>query len=432
MIAVVALLSFFSSYDVLPLTLSAPFGDLFAHARKQPGYSVTGSITIAERGRPVTIDGVTVTARGHTSLRETECTFPKLKVEFPRESGLHSLKIGTHCGEAIGTTLTPKYGRLANEQSPHREAVVYRLLEALGVPTLKARPARITYVATGAPGSGGPQVVRNAMLLEGNEAAVKRLGGSKDIEESEFTNAQDQFTPEDTAAIAFAEAMIGNFDWCLRMAPRDRYRCDTQHPLWNIGAAAGAGDHATPFMYDFDVSGMVAGHHLWFKNVFTAAFSSSASEPWVEVFAQLQRTRTLFTRATLDATRQRFMRQKANAYRAIDAAPIDAAGRALIVQYLDSFFAIIGADAEFYRPVVVASNTRAYADANGAAGACGDASVVPVGTAVSAPLQKNDRYVQVRLLDVLWRWAPPVKCPTIHEEAVWIDAAAISADFPAR
>jgi hypothetical protein len=432
MIAVVALLSFFSGYDVIPLTLSAPFGDLFAHARRQAGYSVTGSMTMVERGRPVTIDGVTFTARGHTSLRETECTFPKLKVEFPRESGLHSVKIGTHCGEAAGTTVTPKYGRLANELSPHREAAIYRLLETLGVPTLKARPARITYIDTGAPGSDGARMVRNAMLLEGNESAAKRLGGSKDIEESEFTNARDRFTPEDTATIAFAEAMIGNFDWCLRMTPTDRYRCDAQHPLWNIGAAAGAGEHAIPFMYDFDVSGMVAGHHLWFKNVFSTAFSSSASEPWIEVFAQLQRTRTLFTRATLDTTRRRFMRQKANAYRVIDAAPIDVAGRALMVQYLDSFFAIIAADADFYQPVVVAPKTRAYTDANGAAGACGDASVLPVGTAVSTPLQKNDRYVQVRVLDVLWRWAPPVKCPAIHENAVWIDAAAISADFPAR
>src|SRR5207302_7539610 len=40
MIAVAALVAFFSSYDILPLTLSAPFNDLFVHARKNPDYSI--------------------------------------------------------------------------------------------------------------------------------------------------------------------------------------------------------------------------------------------------------------------------------------------------------------------------------------------------------------------------------------------------------
>jgi hypothetical protein len=39
--------------------------------------------------------------------------------------------------------------------------------------------------------------------------------------------------------------------------------------------------------------------------------------------------------------------------------------------------------------------------------------------------------VQVILLDALWRWAPPTPCKGIHGQ-VWIDAAAISREFPAR
>jgi len=38
--------------------------------------------------------------------------------------------------------------------------------------------------------------------------------------------------------------------------------------------------------------------------------------------------------------------------------------------------------------------------------------------------------IQVRLLDALWRWAPPVKCPDIRKTPVWIDKAAVTRDYP--
>jgi hypothetical protein len=431
-VAALALVSFFSSYDVLPMTLSAPFGDLFAHARAQPGYSVTGSVAFSDHGHDITVDGVTFTARGHTSLRETECTFPKLKLDFPRESGLHSVKIGTHCGDSTGSAVTPRYGRLPNESSPHREAATYRLLEAMGVPSLKARPARITYVDTGASRSAKQSIERNAMLLEGTETAVKRQGGSAEIDVAQFTNAQDAFSVEDTVAVAFAEAMIGNFDWCLRMTPTDTYRCDAQHPLWNITAMRRDGGRARPLMHDFDVAGIVVGHHLWFGGVFTTKFAPSATEVSIEVLAQLERTRTLFSRTDLDAARRRFIDRKASAYRVLEAASVDAAGRAQMAQYLDSFFAIVGSDAAFYRPVVAVPETYAYADPQGASVVCASRGAVPIGTPVSEPLQKTDRLVLVRVLDALWRWAPPVKCASIHDGPVWIDADAISSNFPPR
>jgi len=432
MLAALVLISFFSSHDVLPMTLSAPFDDLFAHARKNPGYSVTGSLVFAEHGRDVTIDGVTFTARGHTSLRESECRFPKLKLEFPRDSGLHSVKIGTHCSDSTSNTVTPRYGRLPNDTSPHREAAVYRLLEAMGVPSLKARPARITYVDTGRSQSATQSIERDAMLLEGTEAAVKRQGGWGEIDVAQFTNARDAFSVEDTAALAFAEAMIGNFDWCLRMTPTDTYRCDAQHPLWNITAMRRSGGRARPLVHDFDVAGIVVGHHLWFGGVFTTQFAPSASEVSIEVLAQLERTRTIFTRADLDATRRRFIDRKANAYRVLDDLSIDAAGRAQMVQYLDSFFAIVGSEAAFYRPVVAVPETYAYADPQGASVVCAGRGAVPIGTPVSEPLQKTDRLVLVRILDALWRWAPPVKCAPIHDGPVWIEAGAISSKFPER
>ena len=80
-------------------------------------------------------------------------------------------------------------------------------------------------------------------------------------------------------------------------------------------------------LYDFDLAGMVTGHHRWIGLVFNPAFAPGASEAELEVLAQLQRTRTLFTRAQLDAARAEFVRHKEEAYTVLTEAQLDDAGR---------------------------------------------------------------------------------------------------------
>jgi hypothetical protein len=436
--------SLFSSYEVVPLQLKAPFNHLFDKARTDDNYEVTGTLRYNDGSRDVTIENVSVGLRGHTSKREGECAFPKLKVQLPANSadhgtllsGLRSLKIGTHCGDAAADTVTKEFGRLANERSPLREAFVYRLLDAVGVPALKARAARITYVFTDAgDGRSAAQaahpVVRNGLLLEDSDAAVKRLGGERELDVKAFTDARAMFSTADTARLAFAEAMIGNFDWCLKMFPHDAYRCDARHPLWNIVAAATADGHARPLIYDFDIAGIVVGRHSWFKNAFNEAFVASRSHTDIEVLAQVQRTRTLFTRADLDATRSEFLKRKAHAYQALENAPLDSAGKRLAQEYLDSFYKAIEADQGFYRPVVVTAGTKLYANEHRAI-ACASRADIPVGTPVSEPLQKKGTLIQVVVLDALWNWAERAPCAAVQQAPMWIDASAVSSDFPKK
>jgi len=431
----------FSGNQPLPLRLEAPFNDLFDHA-KDDTYAITGTLTVADEGHNTTVD-VRISLRGNTSKLESECPFPKLKLEFPREpqdapgpfAGLTSLKIGTHCGEETGDQLTRKFGRLPNQRSPFREAFVYRLLAALDVPALRARPATITYHYTDArAGMSPPQdvpIVRNAMLLEGADEAVRRVGGRREIAEDAFTNARSAFRASDTIRLAFAEALIGNFDWCLKMAPDDSYRCDARHPLWNILAANVDDAPAIPLMYDFDVAGIVSGRHPWFHDVFDTAFLPGSSERDIEVMAQLQRLRALFGRDDLDAARAAFGRRKAQAFEVLATAPLDAEGRNIAQQYLDTFYAQIESDERFYRPVVTARDARAYATAEGGE-VCGRSDVIPTGTPVSAPLQNDGPRVQVMLLDAHWHWTARAKCDPIHHGPVWIDAGAIGRDFPEK
>jgi len=431
----------FSSDAPLTLQLKAPFNDLFLHPRTDDEYAVNGVLSYAGEGvaeKP--IGQVKVSLRGNTSKRETECSFPKLKLRFdarpddPLFSGLSTVKIGTHCGESDDKELTAKFGRLPNEHSPLREAFVYRLLGALDVPTLKARTARIAYVyADPQPNGEGPDqsrpIVRNAMIVEDGDDAKKRLGAEKEIDEAKFTNAAEMLAPEDTARLAFAEALIGNFDWCLKFTASDTYRCDARHPLWNILGLEVRG-RVTPLIYDFDVSGMVAGRHLWFADVFNEAFVRSKSHEEVEVLAQLQRTRSLFTRDMLDSTRKRFADRKDAAYQTFDRATLDDNGRREIKAYMDAFFNTLGSEDAFYRPVVTAKNAMLYTTPDKATTACGARSTIPVGTPVSDPTATENGMVQVVVLDALWHWAPPTKCDTVHKTAVWIEGGAISSKYP--
>lgn len=410
----------FARDPVTTLRLEAPFDELFRLSASDPAYKVEGKLT-DDSGTAA----VQVSVRGHTSRRESECVFPKLKV---RRADGTSLKIGTHCGEGTADVLTKKYGRLPNERSPWREGAIYSILEAVGVPTLQTTPARLTYVYP-----DGKSVERNALLIEDDDDAVKRMGGTKSIEAAEFTTADQMFSPADAATLAFAQAMVGNFDWCVKFSANDTYRCDARMKLWNVLAVGMPDGKARPVMQDFDVSGMVTGSHAWFTSVFNAAFVESRSEREVEVLGQVQRTRSLFPRAELDAARKRIVAKKADAYRALADAHVDADGRNVIHEYLDAFFRAIETDEQFYRPVVVARGTLARSGPEpGSAPVCPSLGAVPVGTPVTEALETSGEAIKVVVLDALWHWATPKHCAPIKTGPVWIPARAVSREFPAQ
>jgi hypothetical protein len=426
----------FSSYDLIELKIEAPLRELIAKARENENYAVTGKLTVVDgsgaRGSEA-ID-VKISTRGHTSKQTDECEFPKLKITFPHGNGgpafagMKAVKLGTHCGERGDDELTQKFGRLANQKEPHREALAYRVLEAIAVPTLHARPARVAYLFTDDDGAGGP-LVRNALLLEDDDQAAQRYSAKAQLTEDRFESAQSTMAPPDVARLAFAEAMLGNFDWCLRFEPGDHYRCDDRHPLWNMLALVRDSGPALPVIYDFDLSGFVVPRHIWFTQAFSEEFLPSRSRLEVEVLSQLQRTRSLFPRELLDATRKHFLDRKGDAFRAVHEAVVDDAGRQLAQGYLTAFYQFLGDD-EFYRPVVIANGARAFLDVAQTCPACGASSQVPVGTVVGEPLERNGTLVKVRLLDVLWEWAPPTECKTIHQQPVWIRADAIGSRYP--
>lgn len=424
--------SVFDADTVIDLKVTAPWDDLISKARANPEYTVAGKLTYTDDdGRERTLDQVTVALRGHTSMQARECDFPKLKLSLRGDrtgtpfASVSTLKIGTHCGDRDDGTLTEKYGRWANEKATHREAFVYRLLNVMKVPTLDARPARITYADSS---SGDAPLVRNALLLEDDDAAMARMGAKEQVVETAFTNAREAFAPRDAIRLALGEAMIGNFDWCVRFFKGDMYRCDNRHPLWNVMAFR-TPRGLVPLPYDFDLSGLVTGRHTWFGKVFNDNFSPTSSEAEVEVLQQVQRTRLLFSRQDIDAVRAEFVANKGAAMDLVRSGGLDAEGRRFAEAYLNAFFAAIDDDRAFYRPMVTEKGAQFFVNADRQQPAC-NGELVPVGTVVSDPLETRNDMVRVNVIDTTWAWGPPKTCDAIHQNSVWVSSKVLSSDLP--
>ena len=174
---------------------------------------------------------------------------------------------------------------------------------------------------------------------------------------------------------------------------------------------------------------MVVGRHSWFKRAFNEAFVPSRSHTEIEVLAQVQRTRTLFNRADLNAARGEFVKRKPQAYQALESARLDATGKRQAQEYLDSFYKAIESDEAFYRPVVIAAGTTLYANEQRDI-ACASRPDIPAGTPVSEPLQKKGTLIQVVVLDALWAWAERPTCAAVQQAPVWIEANSLGTEFP--
>src|SRR4051812_41869953 len=73
----------FSGNQPIELTIRAPLSDLIAQGREISDYSVAGVVSYKDpaSGSERQLDGVEIGVRGHTSLVESECEFPKLKLK---------------------------------------------------------------------------------------------------------------------------------------------------------------------------------------------------------------------------------------------------------------------------------------------------------------------------------------------------------------
>jgi hypothetical protein len=182
---------------------------------------------------------VELTTRGHFRLKSSTCSFPMLRVRFPKDSTKpnplkgtlfekqSSIKLSTHC----------KSGNSRLEQVTHQEFLVYRTFNALTDSSFRVRFATATYVD---PAEKAP-VTAPSFFVEDDGDVADRMGMKK------FGNIGAKFddvelAPGSLMAVFFY--FVGNTDWSLP------YLHNVELFTWNGRYVS------VPF--DFDWSGVVS------------------------------------------------------------------------------------------------------------------------------------------------------------------------------
>lgn len=268
--------SLFSSYEPLKIHISAPLTTLFK--AKTLGRSqfkkmqVRGTLTYNEVKLPIKIK-----LKGYSTA--VMCPFPKMEITILEKSSLFleekTFDLNTHCDEkdsGLDSAFRASYFN-------HREALIYRILDVLEIPSYRARPALVHYKDEDPESHIKEQNTYQAFFLEDMSALKKRLDareikGSDDPEKEEilakdqndppgflFTNIQDAqlIDPEDAARIALFQEMIGNYDWFIK-ADRDHLRSAKDlRNLWNTKILELPDSRWVLFPQDFSLAALVTG-----------------------------------------------------------------------------------------------------------------------------------------------------------------------------
>ena len=225
----------FAGPDVLSFKLETDFGAVFKE-RGQESKEYPGKLSYSgPDGTPVTLD-LEVRTRGNFRLRPQTCSFPPLRLDFPKGgventifAGQDKLKLTVHCQD-----------RRNYEQNLLLEYLIYRVFNLLTDQSYRARLARFTYVDAA---GKRDTLTRYAFFIENDSLMAARLGGTiLDVQEvHDETTEREQIT-----RIAVFEYFIGNTDWSV-------------WALHNIVLVAIPNNQvpiAVP--YDFDWSGVIS------------------------------------------------------------------------------------------------------------------------------------------------------------------------------
>jgi len=249
----------FDSQEVTRLALEGPFqkhfdlafaglpDGIFPPVREKPYFD--GTLSYEGLELPVRMR-----VRGNSSLQE--CPFPKLKVKVSRKvregtpfEDAREWKIGSHCAEGGKGNI----GRLREERSTFREAVVYEAMQMLGFLSPRVRRAHITYQDTtesGDPDRTGWQLTRMAFVFDHVEVLAEGLGG-RALDDEEVAALTDADFPELLIAeLQLFHALIGNWDYHLSQDGKG---------LWNTEVIEMPDKTLEPVAGDFDLASWVTG-----------------------------------------------------------------------------------------------------------------------------------------------------------------------------
>ena len=229
----------FTTSDVLPVTMTAPWRDIERKEKYKGTYPAKIEFT-DELGNATTLD-MTVERRGLT--RQMVCRYPPIKLRFDKEAvkgtsihGQKSLKMVTHCDKGS------RY-----EQYYILEMLAYQMYNLITEFSFRVRPLAVTYVDTE---RGGDDDVKFAFLIEDDSDVAKR-NGQKKLDTPRIKPSR--LDPKEANNFALFEYMIGNLDFSPLSGPDPKKCC---HNAKLIGLDPDK-DPVYAIPYDFDSAGLV-------------------------------------------------------------------------------------------------------------------------------------------------------------------------------
>lgn len=230
-------------------------------------------------------------------------------------------------------------GRLADGNSPYREALAYDIAQALGVEAPAHRRAVIEYTDA----KTKKILTRQALLLENYNDLANRQNGkvlSKDAFYRHIDVIKKGEPNMDVAAGLKAhlfETLIGNTDFFLEVykigvSPNERY-----YGIKNV-AIYKQGNKVLPIVYDFDIAPFVVGHEAAALKPWNANPEIVADPRTMEMLKGLLTLRTLFKESELRSELKNFSSQKERLKSIVESSVTDIEGKQIALDHINHFF----------------------------------------------------------------------------------------------
>ncbi|KPA15138.1 hypothetical protein MHK_004655 [Candidatus Magnetomorum sp. HK-1] len=331
--------NFFDSNDVLSFTITSEFDPAFkdAHAGEPDGIFPPQRLKYYFPGE-FQLDGynsvfVDIKVRGNSSLQE--CSFPKLKIKATKEerSGtifedVRKIKIGTHCSDED----TPGHiGRLRSEIATHREAFVYQILKTLGIESMRARAATITYNDS----SLSSTIVRDSFIFEHIDVLADRLNGKAIDDPSDIETVYPQnaiMNPQIVSNIQFFQALIGNWDFNLPIVLSE----EKGSKVWNMEMIVLSNNILLPIPTDFDLASIVTG------KIDTRSPPADLMPEQNDITRQaayyINKINKTFSNELISVSKEIFESKKIELEKVLADAPLDDSGRSIASEHISGFY----------------------------------------------------------------------------------------------
>ncbi len=216
----------FTSYDVLELTIEAPFKKVFRE-RGQESEQFPAVLTYQDGGEEVSLN-LKVNTRGRFRLQKRTCNFPPIQLDLQKDSvagtifaGQNKVKLVTHC----------QSGRDQYEQYVFQEYLVYRAFSLFSDMSFHVRLAHITYVDNE---EENDPLTKYAFLIEHKDDLAARTGWQ--ILEIPMV-PPDAFEQDNLNMVSVFQYLIGNTDVSLFQAAPGEDECC--HNAKAVGTMAG-------------------------------------------------------------------------------------------------------------------------------------------------------------------------------------------------